>query len=143
MARINQRLRLPDGRCLSYGKHGAFDGTPVFYFHGSPSTSLEWNLSCTERLEQRLTTRVIAPDRPGLGRSDFQPDRRIADWPADVIALADRLELPSFGILAYSGGGPYAAACALKIPERLTRVVIVSGTAPFDQTGLTATISPP
>jgi pimeloyl-ACP methyl ester carboxylesterase len=100
-------------------------------------------LFCNERLEKRLTIRVIAPDRPGLGRSDFQPGRRIADWPADVIALADRLELPSFGILAYSGGGPYAAACALKIPERLTRVVIVSGTAPFDQTGLTATISPP
>lgn len=143
MSRVNQRFQLPDGRSLSYEEHGPLDGRPVFYFHGSPSTSLEWTLFCNESLEKRLATRVIALDRPGLGRSDFQPGRRIADWPEDVTALADRLELPSFGILAYSGGGPYAAACALKVPERLTDVVIVSGTAPFDEPGLTAAISPP
>jgi pimeloyl-ACP methyl ester carboxylesterase len=59
-----------------------------------------------------------------------------------VIALADRLDLSTFGILAYSGGGPYAVACALKIPERLTRLAIVSGTAPFDEPGLSAAINP-
>jgi pimeloyl-ACP methyl ester carboxylesterase len=142
MSRINQHLELPGGRCLGYDEHGPLDGTPVFYFHGSPSTRLEWNFFCNESLETRLNVRVIAPDRPGLGRSDFQPGRRIADWPADVIALADRLELSSFGILAYSGGGPYAVVCALKIPERLTRVAIVSGTAPFDEPGLSAAINP-
>jgi pimeloyl-ACP methyl ester carboxylesterase len=143
MSRVNQRFQLPDGRSLSYDELGPVDRTPVFYFHGSPSTSLEWKLFSNESLEKRLTTRVIAPDRPGLGGSDFQPGRRISDWPADVIALADRLDLPSFGILAYSGGCPYAVACALKVPERLTHLVIVSGTAPFDEPGLTAAISPP
>ena len=142
MSKTDRQLRLPTGRLLGYDEHGAVDGTPIFYFHGSPSTRLEWHLFGSDALARKLKVRIIVPDRPGLGRSDFQPGRRISDWPADVIALADRLALVRFAVLGYSGGGPYAAACALKIPERLTRVGIVSGTAPFDEPGLTAGINP-
>jgi pimeloyl-ACP methyl ester carboxylesterase len=55
---------------------------------------------------------------------------------------ADQLALARFAVLGYSGGCPYATACALKIPERLTRVGIVSGTAPFDEPGLSSGIDP-
>ena len=142
MSKTNQQLRLATGRRLAYDEHGAAAGTPIFYFHGSPSTRLEWHLFCSEALTRKLTVRLIVPDRPGLGRSDFQPGRRISDWPADVIALADHLALARFAVLGYSGGGPYAAVCALKIPERLTHVGIVSGTGPFDEPGLLVAINP-
>ncbi len=142
MSKINQQLQLSDGRLLGYDEHGPPNGPPVFYFHGSPSTRLEWNLFASVGMAERLKLRVIAPDRPGLGRSDFQAGRRIGDWPADVIALADHLGLTRFAVLGYSGGGPYAAACALKIPERLRRVGIVSGTGPFDRHDLSAGINP-
>ena len=141
MSKTNQQLRLATGRRLAYDEHGAADGTPIFYFHGSPSTRLEWNLFAGEALTKKLKVRIIVPDRPGLGGSDFQPGRRISDWPADVIALADHLGLPNFAVLGYSGGGPYAAVCALKIPERLTHVGIVSGTGPFNEPGLSAAIN--
>jgi pimeloyl-ACP methyl ester carboxylesterase len=136
MTKINLHIRLARGRLLAYDEYDAPDGAPIFYFHGSPSSSLEWDLFGDEELANRLNIRVIVPDRPGLGRSEFQSDRRIGDWPADVVALANQLTLGRFAVLGYSGGGPYAAACALKIPERLTRVGIVSGTAPFDEPGL-------
>lgn len=142
MSKTDQQLRLATGRRLAYDEHGPADGTPIFYFHGSPSARLEWHLFGNEELAKRLKVRVIVPDRPGLGRSDFQPGRRVGDWPADVTALADRLALARFAVVGYSGGGPYAAACALKIPERLTHVGIVSGTGPFDEPGLAAAINP-
>jgi pimeloyl-ACP methyl ester carboxylesterase len=142
MTKVNQQLRLPSGRLLAYDEYGAPDGAPIFYFHGSPSGRLEWGLFGGEILADRLNIRMIVPDRPGLGRSEFQPGRQIGDWPADVVALADQLAFVRFAVLGYSGGGPYAAACALKIPERLTRVGIVSGTAPFDEPGLSAGIDP-
>jgi pimeloyl-ACP methyl ester carboxylesterase len=142
MSKISQQLRLPGGRLLGYDEYGVPDGNPIFYFHGSPSTRLEWRLFGSDALANKLNIRVIVPDRPGLGRSEFQPGRRIGNWPDDVLALADQLKLARFAILGYSGGGPYAAACALKIPERLTRVGIVSGTAPFDEPGLSAGINP-
>lgn len=142
MTKINQHVRLPSGRLLAYHEYGGPDGAPVFYFHGSPSSSLEWDLFGGEELANSLNIRVIVPDRPGLGRSEFQSGRRIGDWPADVVSLADQLALARFAVLGYSGGGPYATACALKIPERLTRVGIVSGTAPFDEPGLSSGIDP-
>ena len=142
MAKINQHVRLPTGRLLAYDEYGSPDGVPIFYFHGSPSSRLEWALFDGEELANRLNIRVIVPDRPGLGGSEFQSGRRIGDWPADVVALADQLALARFAVLGYSGGGPYAAACALKIPGRLTRVGVVSGTAPFDEPGLSSGIDP-
>src|ERR1700756_1202961 len=142
MSKISQQLRLPGGRLLGYDEYGVPDGNPIFYFHGSPSTRLEWLLFGNDALANKLNIRVIVPDRPGLGRSEFHLGRRIGDWPEDVLALADNLKLTRFAVCGYSGGGPYAAACALKMPERLTRVGIVSGTAPFDEPGLTAGVHP-
>jgi pimeloyl-ACP methyl ester carboxylesterase len=74
-----------------------------------------------------LGLRVIAPDRPGMGQSDFQPNRGLSDWPKDVTALADALGLKQFAVMGNSGGGPYVAVCAARIPERVRAAVIVSG----------------
>lgn len=137
MPKLNQQFHLPDGRKLGYDERGAPDGKPLFYFHGSPSSRVESNLFVNDEVLQSLNVRLIAVDRPGMGLSDFQPNRRFLDFPKDVLALADHLKIERFAILAYSGGGPYGEACALSIPDRLTRVGIVSGTAPLTQPGLT------
>jgi len=121
-----QHLLLSDGRALAYAEFGPPDGQPVLYFHGAPSSRFEPACFSAELLN-RYRLRIIAPDRPGMGGSDFQPERRFGQWPADVVALADALGLDRFAVMGNSGGGPYVAVCAARIPERLTRAVIVSG----------------
>lgn len=132
MAKLNQQIFLPDRRRLGFDEHGPVGGTPLFYFHGSPSARIEFGLFGDEALLEALNVHLIAPDRSGSGLSDFQPSRTFLDWPADVTTLADHLQLERFAILGYSGGGSYTAACALAIPKRITRAGIVSGTAPFN-----------
>lgn len=78
----------------------------------------------------RSHIRIIAPDRPGFGRSEFKPGRKLEDWPEDVIELANALNLGRFAIMGFSGGGPYVAVCALKIPQRL-RLLQVGRGAPW------------
>ena len=56
--------------------------------------------------------RLVGVDRPGMGRSSFKLRRRFLDWPDEVAELADRLGLNRFAVVGFSGGGPYAAACA-------------------------------
>jgi pimeloyl-ACP methyl ester carboxylesterase len=73
---------------------------------------------------------VIGIDRPGFGRSQFQPGRTYDDWPTDVAKVADRLGIDRFAILGYSAGGPYVVACARALAERLTFAGIVSGVGP-------------
>jgi pimeloyl-ACP methyl ester carboxylesterase len=131
MPKLNQQVQLPDGRKLGFDERGPTDGKPLFYFHGSPSSRVEATLYVSDELLRSLDVRLIAVDRPGLGLSDFQPNRRLLDWTNDVAFLADHLKIERFAVLAYSLGGPYGAACAYAIPQRLTKVGIVSGAALF------------
>ncbi|EDX87402.1 hydrolase, alpha/beta fold family, putative [Synechococcus sp. PCC 7335] len=70
---------------------------------------------------------LIAPDRPGIGRSDPQPNRSFSDYVKDVEFLAGALGWNKFSTLGVSGGGGYGVACAAKIPNRLHTVVMASG----------------
>jgi pimeloyl-ACP methyl ester carboxylesterase len=135
-------VKLADGRQLSYEDIGAMNGTPVLYFHGVPSSRVDWQVWGSEEMLRRLGIRLIAIDRPGVGLSSFQPNRRLSDWPSDAAALADELELARFSVLGYSGGGPYAAACAAKIPQRLIAAAMVSSVAPFGIPGILEGIEP-
>ena len=130
------RVRLASGRCLSYRDYGQNIGAPLlFYFHGTPGSRLELGLCDQESCDSGF--RVIAVDRPGMGRSSYYSGRRITHWPKDVEQLAAALGYAdkSFGIIGLSGGGPYAAVCAARIPHRLTHVAIVSGHPPLDACG--------
>lgn len=125
--KADDAIRLTDGRMLAYTEWGAADGTPVLIIHGTPGSRLERH-SPAEAYD-RLGGRFIGVDRPGMGLSDPLPRRTILDWPDDVVELADALRLGRFAIMGYSGGAPYAAACAYRIPERLLNVGLVSGSA--------------
>jgi pimeloyl-ACP methyl ester carboxylesterase len=134
--RTNQQIRLKDGRILGYAEYGAPDGKPVFYFHGHPGSRLDWLPFDDDDIAAELKARIIAVDRPGTGLSDFKRGREILDWPDDVIEMADALKVDRFAALGISGGGPYAAACAFKIPKRLTATAIVSGMGPAEAPGM-------
>jgi len=89
-----------------------------------------------------LGVRLVTVDRPGAGLSDFQPRRALLDWPADVAALADALRFDRFAIVAHSGAGPHALACALRLGDRVRQVSIASGFSPTDWPGATEGMAP-
>ena len=124
--RAEGQIVLPDGRKLAYAEFGRASGAPVLYFHGAPGSRLE-PLLIGDDVWSAHALRVIAPDRPGMGASNFLPRRGFSDWPADVIALADALGLEQFSVIGNSAGGGYVAVCAARIPERVRSAVIVSG----------------
>lgn len=128
--KYNQIITLKDGRKLGYAEFGIPEGKPIFYFHGHGSSRLEPRMYGFD--DKQFKVRLISIDRPGRGLSDFKENRTILDWPNDVIELANKLNIQEFAVLGGSGGCPYALACALKIPERLTYCGIVSGLGPIE-----------
>lgn len=128
-----RQIRLDDGRLLGLAEYGDPAGVPVFFCHGTPSSRI---MHPDASAAAELGVRLIALDRPGCGLSDFQPNRRFLDWPDDVVQVADQLGLERFGVVGVSGGGPYVAACAFKIPERLTTAVMVGCMGPSDVPGV-------
>jgi pimeloyl-ACP methyl ester carboxylesterase len=120
--------RLPDGRAIGYAEFGQSGGQPLVFCHGFPSSRLSGALLDTAA--KALGIRVIAADRPGHGLSDFKRWRRVAHWSKDVASLADALGIGQFAVLGVSAGGPYAAACAALLPQRVSAAGLVSGWAP-------------
>ena len=133
-------LTLHGGRRLGYSEFGPSGGAPVFYCHGFPGSRLEARIA--EDALSRRGVRLIAIDRPGYGLSDFQPGRRIGDWPQDVTAVADTLGIRRFAVLGVSGGGAYATACAARLADRVTATGIVCGLGRTDLPELRAPMSP-
>ncbi|GAB6067709.1 alpha/beta hydrolase [Methylothermus subterraneus] len=131
---MSAALTLPAGRRLGFVRYGDLNGHPVFYCHGLPSSRLEARLAAAAA--KRLNVQLIALDRPGYGRSDPLPPTQIADWPEDVERLADHLQIERFAVLGVSGGGPYALACAWRLPHRVTALGLVCPLGPVAQAEL-------
>ncbi len=129
-------MRLGDGRRLAFAQYGDRHGRPLFYFHGMPGSRREGGVIDASARECGL--RVVAPDRPGMGESDFKRGRTLLGWAADVAELADYLGLRRFGVAGTSGGGPYALAAAYALGERLDFAADIAGWGPLGETGLRA-----
>ena len=100
---------------IAYHDFGDPNGKPIIFFHGTGSHihSLLLHKPAVE-----YGFRMITPDRPGVGDSDFYK-WELTDFAKDVEGLADHLELNTFGIMGISGGGPTLYATAYTFPERL------------------------
>ncbi|BCK53210.1 alpha/beta fold hydrolase [Nocardia wallacei] len=120
-------ITLPHG-VVSVAEYGDPAGTPVLYCHGLPGSHVE--AVAFDDAAAAVELRVIAIDRPGIGASSFAARRRVFEWADTVAVVADRFELDQFAVLGVSGGGPYALACACRLPDRVTDVVVVSSPAP-------------
>lgn len=129
----NNTFRLHDGRILGYAEYGDPKGKPVFFFHGWPGSRFSGRE--TDEAGKKIGVRIISTDRPGIGLSTYKKDRKLLDWPDDVTKLADYLNIKKFSVMGVSGGGPYVASCAYKIPNRIIKTAIVVGFAPVDVKG--------
>ena len=116
-------------------EYGDPAGAPVMVFHGTPACGAGFTWADEPARARGL--RLIAPDRPGVGLSSRRASWTIADYPDLVRALADALDVEQFAVWGYSGGGPYAVACAALLPDRVPMTAVAAG---MGQVGVWATI---
>jgi pimeloyl-ACP methyl ester carboxylesterase len=122
-------VRLADGRRLAFTEYGRADGSPVMYLHGAIGSPLRRN-SELDLATDELGLRLIFVQRPGFGDSDQQPGRTLLHFAGDLEELADGLRIGRFGVVGVSAGGPYAVACAYRMPQRITAAAAVSSLSP-------------
>lgn len=75
--------------------------------------------------------RILTPDRPGIGNSDYQYPRTLLDYPEDIRELVDALGLQRFSHVGWSSGGSRTLACCYKLSERTDLGVCLSGYTNF------------
>jgi pimeloyl-ACP methyl ester carboxylesterase len=133
-------LTAPDGRRIGWLERGPADGAPVLYVHGWPGSRLEQALIPTSVLD-RFRVRLISVDRPGYGNTDPLAGPRSARI-RDVLHVADALGVDRFPVIGVSCGGANVLTLAAIAPERVTRVLAVSGQMPYDDDEAIATLAP-
>jgi len=131
-------VRTADGRTIGYYAFGDPEGTPIVALHGTPACGAGYAWADARARERGI--RLLAPDRPGVGDSSRWHLGRsvvVADYAPVLTAFVDALELESFSLLGYSGGGPYALRGAHALAGRVHAAAIVSGAG---QVGVWATL---
>jgi pimeloyl-ACP methyl ester carboxylesterase len=125
------RITLATGVTLNVALGGARGGERIVFLHGFPESHRTWREVAPTLAGDFF---VIAPDQRGFGASDkpegvenYRTDRIVAD----LIALADALELDRFTLVGHDWGGAVAWLAALRHPERIKRLVIVNAPHPL------------
>lgn len=103
------------------------DDRTLLVVHGGP----DWDASYLVEPLDRLPggQRVLWPDLRGCGRSTRALAPEHCTWGAaveDLVALLDALHLGSVDLLGFSTGGLLAQRLALRVPDRVRRLVIAS-----------------
>lgn len=120
-------LRLADGRLLAWTEWGDPRGSAVVFLHPCPGS----RMFCPDEEATAVEgVRLITVDRPGYGGSDPVADPTLAGFAMDLERLADHLWLGQFPVVGWSGGGSYAAACAARLGERVSALILVATPAP-------------
>lgn len=111
---------------LNYHIETGGSGQAFFMLHGFTGSASNW-LPLQYELLQYL--RTVAPDLIGHGRTEAPPDPArygMARAAADLIAIADTLNIERFHLLGYSMGGRLALYTALHYPERIRSLILES-----------------
>ena len=135
MTRADTRsVEVSGGRALGVWVGAGDYERSVFVMHGMPGSGLLYRGWFEDAAARGI--RLISYDRPGYGRSSECPGRSIADCAADVEAIADDLGIERMGVWGWSGGGPYALACAAMLSDLVVAAAVLGSMAPWGAPGL-------
>ena len=124
-------ITVKDGTTIFYKDWGPKTAQPIVFHHGWPLSADDWDAQMLYFLQHGY--RVIAHDRRGHGRStQTDTGNDMATYAADVIELADALDLKNAVHIGHStGGGEVAAYVARSKPGRVAKAVLVGAIPPI------------
>jgi pimeloyl-ACP methyl ester carboxylesterase len=128
-----ERLRLACGRTIAFRVYGDPGGVPVLCLHGTPGSCNHFSIAHDAAKRQRLA--LVAPDRWGYGFTEAPPRPTLSAFADDMAMLMDKIRAQRFAVIGVSGGAPYAAAVAARLPARTTALALVSPVGPIADAG--------
>lgn len=126
-----RRIALSTGVSLDVAVAGDPAHPAMIFLHGFPESHRTWRHQLREFARDH---HVVAPDQRGYAASDKPPaveDYAPARIAADLIALADALEIDRFTLVGHDWGGAIAWMAALNHPDRIERLVICNAPHPL------------
>ncbi|MBB3764597.1 alpha/beta fold hydrolase [Sphingomicrobium lutaoense] len=126
----SKRIALSTGVSLNVAMAGAADGKPVILLHGFPESHRTWRKLAPLLGEFQL----VMPDLRGFAGSDKPQNLdayRTDVLVADLLALADAMEIERFALVGHDWGGAVAWAATLRGGPRIERLAIINSPHPL------------
>lgn len=127
--RLEGSVAVRDGRRLSFAEFGAPRGAAIIWMHGTPGARRQVPMEARAYAAEH-DLRIIGIDRPGIGTSTRHLYANVLDWVGDLEMVADALAIDTMRVIGLSGGGPYALAAGVGLPDRVHGVGVLGGVAP-------------
>ena len=128
--KLEGNIAVGEDRQIGFAEFGAPWGRAVFWLHGTPGARRQIPVEARVYAEQN-DIRLIGIDRPGIGSSTPHRYENIRAFGEDLRAIADTLGIDKMAVIGLSGGGPYALASGVVLPDRVVAVGVLGGVAPF------------
>lgn len=123
-------VALPDKRQLELIRYGDPAHPAALFHHGYASSGL--SIPPNAELLQQLKLQILAPNRPGVGRSDVHRAMTLESFAADVIFALDALQVTTpAAVLGWSAGGLYAQAQTALFPARVAALHLLNTCLPL------------
>src|SRR5438445_317950 len=116
-----------DGLIFDVREEGPVAGAPVVLLHGFPETSASWRDVMLKLAAAGY--HVLAPDQRGYSPRARPASRRAYRRPelvADVLALADQMDVDRFHLVGHDWGAAVAWGVAMEHPHRLRSLTSLS-----------------
>ena len=118
------------GRVVRYIDEGAADWRTAVFFGGlGTDVSAFYETEFARELRERLRLRFVSVERNGFGMTPLDESLGYADAADDVVSVLESLGVTRFAIVAISGGAPFAAALATRVPSRVLSLHLAAAAA--------------
>ena len=118
------------GRVVRYIDEGAEDWRAVVFFGGlGTDVNAFYMTEFAREVRERLRLRFVSVERNGFGMTPFDPGLGYEDAVDDVLGVLASLAIRRFAVVAISGGAPFAAALAARVPHRVLSLHLAAAAA--------------
>jgi pimeloyl-ACP methyl ester carboxylesterase len=125
MSSVTERGLQANGLAFNLAEAG--DGPPVLLLHGFPDSWRLWRHQLPALA--KAGHRVLAPDLRGFGKTDRPTGvehYKLRTLVNDVVGLLDVLDVDRAAVVGHDWGAALAWAVARFVPDRVSRLVVVS-----------------
>jgi non-heme chloroperoxidase len=117
-------------RVVRYIDEGAAEWRSVVFFGGlGTDVNAFYVTEFAREARERLRLRFVSVERNGFGMTPFDPALGYSEAVDDVLSVLEMLSVGRFAVVAISGGAPFAAALAARVPQRVLSLHLAAAVA--------------
>jgi non-heme chloroperoxidase len=118
------------GRVVRYIDEGSADWRAMVFFGGlGTDVNAFYETEFARDLREQLRLRAVSIERNGFGLTPLDESLGPADAVDDVLSVLESLRIRRFAVVAISGGAPFAAALAARVPHRVLSLHLAAAAA--------------